>query len=93
MKIELNYTTEITVQYDDVFEQYLGHVDLDHAKDTNLFMFSEYNFTKGVATDTETGEVLLTIDADDDDGGEDDDDEYTDDDDSPGSPGSLYWAW
>ena len=72
MTIEYTYSTDITIQYDDTFEQHIGHVDLDHAKDTILFMFSEYNFTKGVACDTETGEVLLTIDAEDD-WGEDDD--------------------
>lgn len=83
MKIEYNYSTDVTIQYDDTFEQHVGHVDLDHAKDTILFMFGEYNFTKGVAYDAETGEILLTIEAEED-GGEEyelddvDPDDWTD---------------
>lgn len=75
MTITFCYTTNVSIEYDATFRQELGHVDLDHVKDTILFMFSEYNFTQAVAVDNDTGEILMEVDADD---YVDDDDDYDD---------------
>ena len=62
MKIKYFYTTNMTVFYNDTFEQKLGNMSLEKAMAIILFNLEIHKFSKATCTDTDTGEVLFSID-------------------------------
>ena len=74
MKINYLYSTNMTVIYNDAFEQKLGNTSLEKATATILFNLEIHKFSKATCIDTDTGEILFSID----DYDYDEDDNYDD---------------
>ena len=59
MKIKYLYSTNMTVIYNDTFEQKLGNFSIEEAMKVVLFNLEIHKFSKGMCIDSNTGEVLF----------------------------------
>ena len=62
MKIKYLYSTNMTVFYNDTFEQELGNTSLEKAMATALFNLEIHRFSKATCINTDTEEMLFSID-------------------------------
>ena len=63
MRINYYYTTNATIIFNDAFEQKVED-SLDNIVCKIEWAFREYGFTKAEVIDSETGELLVTVDND-----------------------------